>query len=302
MNKKAKRRAFFICLAICLMNLSLAIKITERFNIKRISDQVHHEASGLSIVAAKTQEGKQNDLIEEKKGEIKEVQAVEVKKSIEAKDIKVSLKNEDNEIEPMFFITVPIVCHMIKNKVLDRDVLIPSSNNTWKKPFQILKDKDREGIKNISNMIGKGVLTRFLKKEDIIYKEGLDAEALISGIGYVVSKDRLIGIFNKNVDESWYGLFPYMVDKFVIVKAEKGFEFSEAKSSGILDKRDTINDVQWIMPDLKNLPIRDAIEQLNAKTAKIKVLGSGFVIDQSPKPREIVKGDGECIIYGRMNN
>jgi len=300
MNKKAKRKAFFICLAICLMNFSLAVKITERFNIKRISDYAGHEASGLSIITAKTQE--QKNLIEKKKEEIKEVQAAEIKEVKEARDIKDSLKNEENNIEPMFFIAIPIVCHMIKNKVLDRDVLIPSSNNTWKKPFQILKDKDREGLKNIANMIGKGALIRFLKNEGITYTEGLDAEALITGTGYVVYKDRLTGIFNKNVDENWYGLFPYVVDKFAMVKTEKGFELSEAKRSGLSDKREIIKDAQWTMPDLKNLPIRDAIEQLNIKTAKIKVFGSGFVIDQSPKPREIVKGDEECIIYGRMNN
>ncbi|HPP06757.1 MAG TPA: hypothetical protein PLW88_05260, partial [Syntrophorhabdaceae bacterium] len=253
--------------------------------------------NGLSVRTPRVDDGKQEKtVVEEKKNDLKEMQTAE------NKETKVNLKNEENEIEPMFFITIPIVCHMIKNKVLEQDVLIPSSNNTWKKPMQIIKDKDRIGIKNISKLIGKGPIIRFLKHEDIKFRDGLDTEALLAGTGYTLDKNRLIDTFNNHVDENWHELFPYVVDRLAVVKTEKGFKFMEAKKLDLLDKKDTNRDAQWIMPDLKNLPIRIAIEQLNTKTGRIKVFGSGFVIDQSPKPNEAVLGDGDCIIYGRMSN
>lgn len=303
MNKKAKRRAFFICLAICLMNLSLALKITDRFNIKRIDENVSHRTNDLSIMSSKIQEEKQEKKIveEEQKGDKKEVQ------NLEATEKKVFFKNMENEVEPLFFITIPILCHMIKNKVLEQELLIPSSNNAWKKPFQIIRDRDREGIKNLSSLIGKGALIRFLKNEGIRYPDDSNAEALLAGIGYTLDKERLIEIFDKNVDKSWDDLFPFVVDKLAVVKTENGFKLVDPKKlaftdKNFTDKKEIKKDTQWTMPDFTGLPLRNAIERLNTKTARIRVFGSGFIIDQHPKPNEIVKIDDECILYGRTKN
>ncbi|MCX7965551.1 MAG: hypothetical protein N2596_02860 [Syntrophorhabdaceae bacterium] len=297
MNKKAKRKAFFICLTICLMNLLLAIKIPERFDIRRISEDMGSFSNNLSFMSPKTQFEKQ-----EKRAIDVEIGNKNRAIPSEITDKETALKNRENEIEPMFFISIPILSYMIKNKALEQDVLIPSSNNTWKKPFQIIRDKDREGIKNLSSLIGKGNIISFLKKVEISYNEGLDAEELLTGIGYTVDKERILAIFDENVDQGWDGLFPFIVEKHTIVKTEKGFKFADAKKIILSDKREVKSETEWIMPDLKDLPIRNAIEQLNTKTARIKVFGSGFVMDQYPKANEIVKSDGECILYGRMSN
>ncbi len=57
-----------------------------------------------------------------------------------------------------------------------------------------------------------------------------------------------------------------------------------------------------MMPNLASLPIRTAIDKLSVHTARIKVYGSGYVTDQSPRPFERLKGEQECIIQGRAEN
>jgi beta-lactam-binding protein with PASTA domain len=59
---------------------------------------------------------------------------------------------------------------------------------------------------------------------------------------------------------------------------------------------------EWRMPNLEGLPIKAAIDKLAAHTSRIKVHGSGFVVDQSPKAFERLKGNSECAIYGRLYN
>ena len=59
-------------------------------------------------------------------------------------------------------------------------------------------------------------------------------------------------------------------------------------------------DEEWRMPNLAGLPIKLAIDNLAAHTARIKVHGSGVVVDQHPKPFERLKGNPECAIYGRL--
>jgi hypothetical protein len=53
------------------------------------------------------------------------------------------------------------------------------------------------------------------------------------------------------------------------------------------------------MPNLVNLSMRDAIEKLALHTSKIKVYGSGSVVEQNPKAFERTRGETECVIYGR---
>lgn len=296
MNKKAKRKAFFICMAICLMNLSLAIKITERFNIKRVSNDRIHYSNELNVVVSKGHMEKQENKINEGLTEDKKEPFV-----LES-NIKVAFKNKENDIEPLFFITVPVLCNMIKNRLIEENMLIPSSNKTWKKPMEILLDKDLEGIKNLSKAISREDIVRFLKNEDIKFKDDLSTEELLTGKGYVIEKERLIQLFEKYVDERWDELFPIMMDGLAIVKTEKGFQFTNPKKIASNENKLAKKETEWLMPDVRNLSMRNAIELLNKKTAKIKAFGHGFVVDQTPKPNEVVKGDGECILYGRLSN
>ena len=59
-------------------------------------------------------------------------------------------------------------------------------------------------------------------------------------------------------------------------------------------------DEEWRMPNLTGLTIKLAIDNLAGHTARIKVHGSGVVVDQYPKPFERLNGDSECAIYGRL--
>jgi hypothetical protein len=53
------------------------------------------------------------------------------------------------------------------------------------------------------------------------------------------------------------------------------------------------------MPNLANLPMKTALEKLALKTSRVKIYGSGVVMDQNPKAFEKVKGEAPCAIYGR---
>ena len=59
---------------------------------------------------------------------------------------------------------------------------------------------------------------------------------------------------------------------------------------------------EWMMPNLANLPIRAAIEQLSGHTTRIRVYGNGYVTDQSPKAFERLTGEQECIVHGRAED
>jgi hypothetical protein len=56
---------------------------------------------------------------------------------------------------------------------------------------------------------------------------------------------------------------------------------------------------EWSMPDLLYLPMRAAVEKLSTHTGKIRVLGSGHVVEQNPRSFERVHGEAECVLYGR---
>ncbi len=304
MNKKAKRKAFFICLAICLMYISLTVKITERFNMTRISQANYHiQPSGI-VLPDNGEDTKKSQTAEiQSNKDIKETESAtkETLKEIEA-DKTVVLKRDDDHIEPMFFMSVPIVCHLIKNKVLEQDVLIPSRGNTWKKPIQILQDKDTEGLKNISRIVDRKDIVDLLKKEGIELKDQISTEDLIIGKGYLVNKARFKNIYEAHVGDGYDMLFPISLNNMMIKKTDKGFEFIHTRHSISYNRNDNKAEKEWVMPNLSKIPMRTALEKINVNTSKIKIIGMGNVYDQYPKPQEIVKGEVECILYGRLNN
>jgi len=83
-----------------------------------------------------------------------------------------------------------------------------------------------------------------------------------------------------------------------VVKTKKGFEFSQAREVHRAD-REKMEDPEWTMPNVINLSVRAAIEKLALHTSKIKVYGNGNVVEQNPKAFERIRGETECIIYGR---
>ncbi len=53
------------------------------------------------------------------------------------------------------------------------------------------------------------------------------------------------------------------------------------------------------MPDLRNLSVRSALAKISVFNLKVKIVGSGWVVEQFPKPGTKVDDGMECILYCR---
>lgn len=296
MKKKANRRAFFVCVVICLLYASVAAKIPDKLSVKRISEGQNSESKSMSMAS----QGNAHKTIEE----VEEV--VPVKTHVAAHHISQKAEQrpipEENQIEPSLFISVPLVCFALKEGLIEKDGLISASrdsnsNTTWKKPLDILKDKDEEGLKNLSRTIGTKHMLNFLKKEDITLSKELSGEDIVLGKGYFVEKKKLLATYNNHVTEDYSRLFPFVVSGTGIVKHNGNYTFvrmkTEPRSHYAKDEQ------EWLMPNLINLPSKLALEKLITYTSKIRIMGSGNIAEQYPRPFERVRGEAECVIYGR---
>jgi len=54
-----------------------------------------------------------------------------------------------------------------------------------------------------------------------------------------------------------------------------------------------------MMPNLADLSMRSAIEKLSAHTSRIRIMGGGQVMYQTPRAFERLKGEQECVLQGR---
>lgn len=296
MKKKANRRAFFVCVVICLLYASVAAKIPDKLSVKRISEGQNSESKSMSMAS----QGNAHKTIEE----VEEV--VPVKTHVAAHHISQKAEQrpipEENQIEPSLFISVPLVCFALKEGLIEKDGLISASrdsnsNTTWKKPLDILKDKDEEGLKNLSRTIGTKHMLNFLKKEDITLSKELSGEDIVLGKGYFVEKKKLLATYNNHVTEDYSRLFPFVVSGTGIVKHNGNYTFvrmkTEPRSHYAKDEQ------EWLMPNLINLPSKLALEKLITYTSKIRIMGSGNIAEQYPRPFARVRGEAECVIYGR---
>ncbi|MCX5808912.1 MAG: hypothetical protein NTX36_06020 [Proteobacteria bacterium] len=296
MKKKANRRAFFVCVVICLLYASVAAKIPDKLSVKRISEGQNSGSKGMSMAS----QGNAHKTIEE----VEEV--VSVKTHVAAHHISQKAEQrpipEENQIEPSLFISVPLVCFALKEGLIEKDGLISASrdsnsNTTWKKPLDILKDKDEEGLKNLSKAIGTKHMLNFLKKEDITLNKEFSGEDIVLGKGYFVEKKKLLATYNNHVTEDYSRLFPFVVSGTGIVKHNGNYTFVHMKTD---TKSHYAKDEQeWLMPNLINLPSKLALEKLITHTSKIKIMGSGNIAEQYPRPFERIRGEAECVIYGR---
>lgn len=213
------------------------------------------------------------------------------------------VKLDDKTIEPSLFIALPLVAYAIKEGLIERDGLIfiqKEGYNTvnCKKPIDILRDKDEQGLKVIARLIGKRPSLDFLKREGIVLNQDLDSEKIIFGIGYSMEKEKLLSLYSKYVSEDFQCLFPFAMHGVSVVKTKQGFEFSRVREGQGID-RAKAEDQEWMVPNLINLSVRAAIEKLASHTSKIKVYGNGNVVEQSPRAFERTRGETECTIYGR---
>jgi hypothetical protein len=309
MNKKANRRAFFVCLFIGLTYVSVVLRLPEKMNIARVS-------SGKKIMPSSVVGSipKANSEIS-----LPEVPASIFKnQSVESEPPKAAshqpepqqpsaaqriVKLDDKTIEPTLFIALPLVAYAIKEGLIERDGLIfiqKEGYNTvnCKKPIDILRDKDEQGLKVIARLIGKRPSLDFLKREGIVLNQDLDSEKIIFGIGYSMEKEKLLSLYSKYVSEDFQCLFPFAMHGVAVVKTKQGFEFSRVREGQGID-RAKAEDLEWMMPNLINLSVRAAIEKLASHTSKIKVYGNGNVVEQSPRAFERTRGETECTIYGR---
>ncbi len=55
------------------------------------------------------------------------------------------------------------------------------------------------------------------------------------------------------------------------------------------------------MPDLRNLSVRSALAKISTLNLKVKIVGSGLVVEQVPKPGTRVSNGMECVLYCRDN-
>ena len=120
----------------------------------------------------------------------------------------------DPAIEPALFVAIPIVLSAIQDGLIEKEglILIKKANNTkadFKKPFDILKDKDEEGLVSIAEIIGKKQLLHFLKKEDISVQDDLELSDIILGKGYTIEKKTLLALFDKYVTDEYKSIIPF---------------------------------------------------------------------------------------------
>lgn len=338
MNKKARRRAFFICAAIFVMYVIVGLNLTEKLSMKRIADKEGIQAKPMGLIPAKAIREQipapvaavtpAAAAVSPKSAALTEpvsvpyaapapvtpVKPLEQKAAAPAKPESAAAPKETIlpvtaflrdgvTAEPGFLMAPPIVCYALRAGLIEREGLIfikkgGYNNPSWKKPLDILKDRDEEGLRSISRAIGKKQILAFLKKEGIIQKEEPVADDLILGRGYSVEKKKLLSLYDRHVSADYQNVFPFFLDHVGIAKGKNGFEVVRPKD-GVKERRE--EGEEWMMPNLTNLTIREAISKISPKTSKIQVFGSGNVTDQQPKPFQRSQGEVECIIYGRTS-
>lgn len=276
MNKKANRKAFFILVCIGLMYISMAFNLTDKFTMKRTLSG--HAAAPQSLNVALPAAG-----------------------DTAANPVR-NVSSERTVIEPSLFIAIPIVLSAIQEGLIEKEglILIKGETNAradFKKPFDILKDKDEEGLASIAGIIGKKQLLHLLKKDGITIKDDLELNDIILGKGYTIEKKALLAGFDNHVTDEHKGLFPFMFNGLEMTKTAKGFEMVETHKRAKMHSPSA--ETEWVMPNLINLPMKGALEKVSVRTSKIKIMGNGIVTDQQPKPNEKVRGDIDCTIYGR---
>ncbi|HOW53102.1 MAG TPA: hypothetical protein PLR60_00505 [Syntrophorhabdaceae bacterium] len=282
MNKRAIQKAFFVCAFIGLTYAALAFNIQDRFVMKRTFDISARPApKGMSVAAPGADTG----------------HAAQVHQPVIAKD--------SPSIEPSLLIAIPIVASSIKEGLIEKEGLIlikkdgDPSRVYLKKPFDILRDKDREGLKSLSRVIGKKNIEAFLKKEGIVLPDRSLPFDTMTGKGFSVDKKVLTALYGKHVTEGFDSLFPFADGAFEVRKQSGVFEITSAGEPRQGKKAES--DTAFDMPDLSGLSMKAALDMLAPRTQKIKIYGWGTVADQLPKPQEQVRGDTQCVLYGRSN-
>jgi hypothetical protein len=298
MNKKAKRRASVVFVLVFVLYVSVAMKVEERFSFGRVRVDQAATPHGMSLMASRPAPVEKEAPPAPGGGNAPDEKAPGEEDTTDSP--KLQQRGHTDPLSPL--LALPLVCFAIKEKKLDREELIPCGKNAkgqqaWKKPEDILRDRDNEGLKNIARMTGKRTTAEFLQKLDIPAGRDLLPEEVMLGEGFSVDRAKLLAAYNQFVTAEYEKLLPYGSQGRVIVRNRDGFalvhEKQASRGSGEVEPQ------AWSMPDVTTLSMKSAIEKLNAHTAKIRIYGSGYVVEQHPRPLEKVQGETECVLYGK---
>ena len=279
MNKQAIRKAFIVCTFIGLMYAGIAFNVQDRFSMKRTSGPVSAKTPrNLSVAAPQP-------------------------KSDPAPQKQVLTTDNKAGIEPSFLIAVPIVAFAIKEGLIEKDGMIVVQKNDddtspvyLKKPADILKDKDKDGLKAISRIIGKKNIEIFLSRQGVKLPDKSLSVDTITGIGYIIDKNLLVNMYKQYVGEGFVPLMPYASGGFEVSRKNNVFQINAVRNERNL--RNAEDSAAYSMPDLSGLSMKAALDRISSK-ARVKIHGSGIVGDQFPKPGEKVEKETRCILYGR---
>ncbi len=313
MNKKAKKRAFLVFALLSLLYISVTFRFPEKVSMVRTSEEHTTPSHGMILPVSDTEA---NDRASSPPpGALSPTAASPALAATQeatrpesqpapARDRQPAFSNR-SEIEPSLLISVPVVCCAIKGGWIEKESLIfgkkdAYNNVTWKKPIEILKDHDEEGIKSILATIGQQRVREFMRNEGLRLKADISTEDMILGKGYRIDEQKLVALYNKYVGGVADELLPYSLGEVEMVKAGAGFEIARVAGKPKDDKK--VPEAEWMMPNLANLPLRLAIARLSAYTGRIRVYGNGHVASQFPKAFERLKGEQECVIQGRREN
>jgi hypothetical protein len=276
MNKKANKKAFFIILCVGLMYASLALNITERFTMKRIFATEKTAASA-------------------------NIAGVAPEKRVLDAHPSGSLVKNTGMMEPGFLIAVPVIGSLVQDGILEKNELLRITRadgvTDFKKPFDILRDQDVNGLVSIAESVGKKQIMRIITSRGITLSEDLNLKDIVSGKGYMINNMQLRELYTRYVNDQYSELFPLRCNNTEVKRKAGNYEVVEVNGTRSADN--SVIEVEWTMPDLTNLAMREALEHISGKTSKIKVLGVGYVVDQNPKPHEKLRGEVQCSLYGR---
>ncbi|MBP1748101.1 MAG: hypothetical protein H6Q52_640 [Deltaproteobacteria bacterium] len=279
MNKQAIRKAFVVCTFIGLMYAGIAFNVQDRFSMKRTYEPASAKTPrSLSVAAPQPAAA-----------------PVPQKKAV--------IANNNTDIEPSFLIAVPIVAFAIREGFIEKDGMIVVQKNDddassvyLKKPVDILKDKDKDGLKAICRIVGKKNIEVFLNRQGMKLPDKSLSVDTITGIGYSIDKNLLVNMYNTYVGEGFAPLMPYASGGFEVSRKNNGFQINAVRNEKTLQNAE--GSAAFFMPDLSGLSMKAALDRISSK-AQVKIYGSGIVVDQFPKPKEKVEKETRCALYGR---
>lgn len=313
MNRKSKKRASFVYVVLCLFYATVMFRVPEKLSMTRTSDE-HVVPSNSSILPLPNANEVEQSLPSEGAPSYTPIPSTAARTAEGAKTPEVveasapassarPANGNQSGIEPSLLLSVPIICHALKEGWLDRDSLIFAkkdayNNVSWRKPLEILKDRDEEGIRNILNTIGQKRVLEFMRKEAVCPSGDLSAEDMLAGKGYTVDRDKLIALYEKHVGKNYDEIFPFSSGQVTMARGSRG-EFRLIAGGAVNRGGNKTVEREWMMPNLTGMTMRAAVDKLTPQTANVRVRGYGYVVSQSPRPFERLKGEALCVIEGK---